>query len=621
MSDPYEPEPVPRPTDDPAQPTRQPTVVAKPKNESPKTIIEQVIVALALAFIFRGFVVEAFVIPTGSMATTLLGAHMRFDCPDCGWKFTANYDTGGGATGVPSKAVVPIGGQLVPRLYNIRCPNCAYRLPPVDGPGDKDAVAPTVYHGDRILVLKPLYLLQSPDRWDVVVFKNVNREASGYGNFNRLDPDSTEAFQESYIKRLIGLPGETLVLAGGDVYVAADAANKATGELTPDDFQIARKGDAAQSALWRVVYDDDHRPQGLARNVVFEGRSYDDNAFALPWQAAGGASVVEPGDGGGFAFGPTGGTLTFDPDANARTFALTDYLGYDQTARDQQFRSRSLQDRTFGLRGEFPGRLSNRDRNGVWLLRASDLRLRFAYERGDGDANTPLVATLSKRDQTFTLELRPDSATLVRRSDDGAEEVLADVQREGLLDGVRLVEFANADYRVSLRIDGDLVLETTPEQYAPDLAAIIEEELSGEVEAEPEISLAADGHAATISHLSLWRDVVYTARVQDQRLGTNTFWPYASPDRFPSNVIRLGDEPGEEEYFVLGDNPFLSGDARTWRDPVSLRYEGIDVAEGGRVPARFLVGKAFFVYWPGGFRPAEWLPKIVPNFGEMRFIR
>jgi hypothetical protein len=35
------------------------------------------IVAFAMAMAFRGFVLEGFVIPTGSMAPTLLGQHIR----------------------------------------------------------------------------------------------------------------------------------------------------------------------------------------------------------------------------------------------------------------------------------------------------------------------------------------------------------------------------------------------------------------------------------------------------------------------------------------------------------------------------------------------------------------
>src|SRR5215204_5485668 len=56
-----------------------------------KETVESILVAFILAFIFRAFVVEAFVIPTGSMAPTLLGAHMRFRCNDCGYRFEANY--------------------------------------------------------------------------------------------------------------------------------------------------------------------------------------------------------------------------------------------------------------------------------------------------------------------------------------------------------------------------------------------------------------------------------------------------------------------------------------------------------------------------------------------------
>jgi hypothetical protein len=76
---------------------------------------------------------------------------------------------------------------------------------------------------------------------------------------------------------------------------------------------------------------------------------------------------------------------------------------------------------------------------------------------------------------------------------------------------------------------------------------------------------------------------------------------------------------GADEYFVLGDNSLLSGDARGWKDPIHLPDEDLFTDEG-RVPGRFMIGKAFFVYWPAGYRPLNAAPALVPNFGDMRFI-
>ncbi len=48
---------------------------------------EWLITAFILAFVFRAFVMEAFRIPTGSMADTLKGAHFRLRCRQCGYKY------------------------------------------------------------------------------------------------------------------------------------------------------------------------------------------------------------------------------------------------------------------------------------------------------------------------------------------------------------------------------------------------------------------------------------------------------------------------------------------------------------------------------------------------------
>jgi signal peptidase I len=41
-----------------------------------KETLTAVVISFTMAFVFRGFVVEGFLIPTGSMAPTLLGKHM-----------------------------------------------------------------------------------------------------------------------------------------------------------------------------------------------------------------------------------------------------------------------------------------------------------------------------------------------------------------------------------------------------------------------------------------------------------------------------------------------------------------------------------------------------------------
>jgi len=194
--------------------------------ETFKDTIEQLIIAFILAFVFRAFVVEAFVIPTGSMADTLRGAHFRLTCPECGYRynfgFTPEY------YGYPKGAIPPRAVDIPGPGFNAAgipiCQMCGAMA---------DTTRPQrVSNGDRILVLKYLYQFVEPETWDVVVFKNPTQP------------------EENFIKRLIGKPGEKVEIKDGDVYI--------------NDL-IKRKPQYVQDALWIPVYDSDYprnRAQG-----------------------------------------------------------------------------------------------------------------------------------------------------------------------------------------------------------------------------------------------------------------------------------------------------------------------------------------------------------------------
>ncbi|MEO1583267.1 MAG: S26 family signal peptidase [Planctomycetota bacterium] len=195
-----------RPESTQPEPTRQ------PQTSVPDTLIS-VTLALALAFLFRVYVIEAFVIPTGSMAPTLLGAHYRVRSPDTGAVFAADRRL----------TETRRGDTISDPITNADLPTAGL----------------TRLDGDRIFVRKRTPLSPIPDRFDVVVFRSPT------------EPD------ERVIKRLIGRPGEQVALVDGDVFVrAADAT--APGRPTTwheQGWSIARKPDDVQRVTWQPVHD------------------------------------------------------------------------------------------------------------------------------------------------------------------------------------------------------------------------------------------------------------------------------------------------------------------------------------------------------------------------------
>src|SRR3954470_3270326 len=84
-------------------PTSSPAAAPARHREGHRETVEALVVAFILALLVRGFAAEAFVIPTGSMAPTLMGRHKEVVCPQCHYVYTVNASTeeaGGGALGI-----------------------------------------------------------------------------------------------------------------------------------------------------------------------------------------------------------------------------------------------------------------------------------------------------------------------------------------------------------------------------------------------------------------------------------------------------------------------------------------------------------------------------------------
>lgn len=550
----------------PTPPAPTPRKPAPPKQSvegSVKDTIESILVAFMLAFIFRAFVVEAFVIPTGSMAPTLLGAHMRFRCPDCGYRYDANFS--GRQSGTDDIDIPATAGSN--RSFALFCPNCGYRLPRDNAADpDNDAIDAPVRYGDRILVLKYLYMFQEPSRWDVVVFKSPVEPA-------------TFDYQQNYIKRLVGLPGDSVAVLDGDVYIGK-------GESI-ETFKIQTKPRRVQEALWRIVSDSDYLPRGLSRDIVGPGdrKEGSDQDWQQPWKQPAnqsGWTVPDLKTARTFSYANPNGaaSIIFDAAANPRKYALTEWLAYDVTD---------------GQTGDAYNTTPQPPAANV-----SDIKLDFFYQRHSGDG--ALTAQVTKRGVRFEAVITQSDAKLLM---------------EGKLIGQSMslprsaaplhVELINVDYRVALRINDVEVATTTPEQYAPDISKLIHEFQSNTNAPKPTIQITADAQTCEISHLSLWRDIYY----RNNNGGNPLRWAN------PSQVMELG----KDEFFVLGDNSQVSLDARYWDQPIKLPHENLEV-EDGRVPRRFMLGKAFFVYWPAGYKPidAPNVPALAPDFGDMRFI-
>jgi signal peptidase I len=144
------------------------------------------LVAIALhTWLAMGLVIPV-TVDGSSMAPTLEGPHWVYRCGACKEAFSIGFD------------------QAAPNMA-AECPSCG-RL--VESAVGSDAV------GDRLIVDRTAYILRPPRRWEVVVFRSP------------VDGQSLS------VKRVAGLPGETVSIVDGELRISGASVAGATVKYT-----------------------------------------------------------------------------------------------------------------------------------------------------------------------------------------------------------------------------------------------------------------------------------------------------------------------------------------------------------------------------------------------------
>jgi hypothetical protein len=135
-----------------------------------------------------------------------MGNHKLVLCPRCGYEVRVGCRDAGTS-----------GGGSNPHAS---CPNCDYDDLPLE--------SVPVCRGDHLLVNKSAFGWRKPRRWEMVVFR------------------CPAADGKAFVKRVVGLPGESVQIRGGDIYI---------------DGEIARKTLAELKAMCIPVFDNNYQPQ------------------------------------------------------------------------------------------------------------------------------------------------------------------------------------------------------------------------------------------------------------------------------------------------------------------------------------------------------------------------
>ena len=594
--------------------------------------LDTVVFVVILVLVLKTFVAECFVIPTGSMAETLYGYQKIVACPECRYQFPVNCSD-----------EVEFPDRRGPQPF-CTCPNCLKDIELLrsgqfnSGVESARVPDPGSRTGDRVLVSKFHYdLLRSePKRNDIVVFKYPGNSGEGRDAHYPLSGPQRQHTPMNYIKRLMGKPGEVLVVHGGDLYLLesgwdlldeksingisetinpleawfhnrmqvhfeprtrlsangfflTESGNGLNGNLPGSEaidpqlahpafggkYQIIRKPPGVILAEARIVYDAE-KPASDMQDQPRWRPDIEGN-----WNSKGNGFVTN-------APSLLSGTLSWlryhhllrvnmrqiDGRSTVRHQLITDVMGYNSS----RFSEDTLGSRAMGV-DQYRGAGDN------W---ARDLIVEAKVVIGSGQGK--FICELASGADRFRVifNTQTDECAIVRISAANTEMELDRKTGVGLkANGINHhVRFANVDRNLLVWLNGKLIFGSGV-GYEPPVS-------SGPTgnDFEP-ASFAAEGIACELTEVKLWRDSYYTSRDNpsspDQDVSDWTVPPDWNPDRplpeplralqwLPSRILRVP----LEHYLCLGDNSANSSDSRSW----------------GTVPRRLLLGRALLIYWP-----------------------
>lgn len=553
---------------------------------------------LALAVIFiRAWQLEGYLVSTGSMANSLLGYHKRVTCPNCGRMF---------AVGTSFDESRPVAGRDVGKApEKVTCPNCGL-------PGINLKEVPTT-QGDQILIHKEAYLFRDPRRFETAVFRNPSQAS------------------QVYVKRVVGLPGETVQIQEGDLFINHERVQKnwkeqrAVRELVHDAaFQqqtsslvprwkpeqpqtgwswseeeqcwgyTNQKSNAPEGDDW-LTYQHWWKQGGRHRTaVLIEQPELTDAEFATqlqqeldqPTSSEETTTQQKENRPPPIELPRRGSPVNYDP-ATSELYlhgVLTDEW-YQKIARlnPEPDKLQAIQKLKLlshiGPISDFnsynPPELS---------MQAHSVRDLAVSCTLKSTSESKFVIGIQEGEREYQLELDLPSNGIQLRLNSNSSPIFSSELPIPDEKGKYEIEFSIFDRQLLVLINDEAVFEPWQMPYLK----------PEQPYARQPVRLGGFGPGLKVSNLRIYRDLYYRSDIPEPTR-------HATSEPF---------ELGENNYFVLGDNSMVSWDSRCWENPV--------------VERKYLMGRPLIVHLPS--RPGVFevnrteLPLRIPDLGRIRWI-